>query len=253
MNRRATPRGVRGWGWGSAWVAQSAGRLNQFWLRVRDFEPHCADSAESAWDSYPPPHPRLRPFPAHALSLKTHLKKRKKENPPRSHLSGTKPGEKGRRSRTPRMKEVPAEAKRWDTAAHTQPPHGGEAREAELKSQKPPSLTVWLAPQATSRTTTFGTGRICPSFVFSMKMATRRGTSSQSYSIRCALAMNFPSELCPGATRARGQAAVDGTPPQPGTGASRDKSAHQGNAFPSGAQPTQYHEIDSKGLKPIIF
>ena len=60
--------------------------------------------------------------------------------------------------------------------------------------------TVWLAPQATSRTTTFGTGRICPSFVFSMKMATRRGTSSQSYSIRCARAMNFPSELCPAAT-----------------------------------------------------
>lgn len=36
-----------------------------------------------------------------------------------------------------------------------------------------------------------------PSFVFSMKMATHRGTSSQSYSIRCARAMNFPSELCP--------------------------------------------------------
>lgn len=66
-------------------------------------------------------------------------------------------------------------------------------------------LTVWLAPHATSRTTTLGTGRICPSFVFSMKMATRRGTSSQSYSIRCARAMNFPSELCPAASRAGGQ------------------------------------------------
>lgn len=59
---------------------------------------------------------------------------------------------------------------------------------------------MWLAPQATSRTTTFGTGKIWPSFVFSMKMATRRGTSSQSYSIRCARAMNLPSELCPAVT-----------------------------------------------------
>lgn len=80
------------------------------------------------------------------------------------------------------------------------PPHPAHA------ARKPRSSpTVWLAPQATSRTTTLGTGKICPSFVFSMKMATRRGTSSQSYSIRCARAMNFPSELCPAATRASGQ------------------------------------------------
>lgn len=79
--------------------------------------------------------------------------------------------------------------------------------------RKTASLTVWLAPQATSRTTTFGTGKICPSFVFSMKMATLRGTSSQSYSIRCARAMNFPSELCPVVTRARGQERTGGRGP----------------------------------------
>lgn len=58
-------------------------------------------------------------------------------------------------------------------------------------------LTVWLAPHTTSRTTTLGTGITWPSLVFSMKMATRRGISSQSNSIRWARAMNFPSELCP--------------------------------------------------------
>lgn len=98
----------------------------------------------------------------------------------------------------------PARAKCWDTGAYTHPSLQ-KVMLGKRRSQKPSSLTVWLAPQATSRTTTFGTGKICPSFVFSMKMATRRGTSSQSYSIRCALAMNFPSELCPGATRASSQ------------------------------------------------
>lgn len=74
-----------------------------------------------------------------------------------------------------------------------------QALGAKTQKEKPYFclLTVWLAPHATSRTTTLGTGRICPSLVFSMKMATRRGTSSQSYSMRCARAMNFPSELCP--------------------------------------------------------
>lgn len=58
-------------------------------------------------------------------------------------------------------------------------------------------LTVWLAPHATSRATTLGTGSTWPSLVFSMKMATRLGISSQSNSMRWARAMNFPSELCP--------------------------------------------------------
>ena len=91
------------------------------------------------------------------------------------------------------------------TLERSLPPCGGDSREAGGKRQEHSGLTVWLAPQATSRTTTLGTGRICPSFVFSMKMATRRGTSSQSYSIRCARAMNFPSELCPVVARARCQ------------------------------------------------
>ncbi|TNN29354.1 hypothetical protein EYF80_060496 [Liparis tanakae] len=47
-----------------------------------------------------------------------------------------------------------------------------------------PPLTVWLDPQATSRTTTLGTGITCPSLDFSMKMATRRAMSSQSNSMR---------------------------------------------------------------------
>lgn len=61
-------------------------------------------------------------------------------------------------------------------------------------------LTVWLAPQATSLTTTLGTGMIWPSLDFSMKIATRRGMSSQSNSMRWARAMNFPSLLWPAVT-----------------------------------------------------